>query len=131
MNDTNPERLKWEEEFDCLTKMRQWMMDNRVVSDLELAAVEKDDYATVEESAKPPGTHYLSPIIEERNQVMDMIEEIAGNSNHASELRMLRDRLANLPSVTRRDIHSAAHEALRTLRDEANPSKGSFNPMEK
>jgi pyruvate/2-oxoglutarate/acetoin dehydrogenase E1 component len=66
---------------------------------------------------------YLAPIIEERNQVMDMFDEIAGNSNHASELEKIRERLAGLPSVTRRDIHSAAHEALRVLYDEANPSK--------
>jgi len=31
--------------------------------------------------------------------------------------------LANLPSVARRDVHAAAHEALRILRDESNPSK--------
>jgi pyruvate/2-oxoglutarate/acetoin dehydrogenase E1 component len=68
--------------------------------------------------------HVRARILEERNQVMDILEEIAGNSSHASELRMLKDRLSALPSVARRDIHSAAHEALRLLRDEANPSKG-------
>jgi 2-oxoisovalerate dehydrogenase E1 component len=119
-----PGRLKWEQEFDCLTKMRQWMIDNRIASDFELAAVEKEDYAAVESIRKTAWDAYLSPINEERNQVMDMLDEIAGNSSHASELGMLKDRLAGLPSVTRRDIHIAAHEALRTLRDEENPSKG-------
>jgi pyruvate/2-oxoglutarate/acetoin dehydrogenase E1 component len=38
-------------------------------------------------------------------------------------LNQIKERLANLPSVARRDVHSAAHEALRVLRDEANPSK--------
>jgi pyruvate/2-oxoglutarate/acetoin dehydrogenase E1 component len=52
-----------------------------------------------------------------------MLDEIAGSSSHASELEKIRERLANLPSVARRDIHAAAHEALRVLRDEANPSK--------
>ncbi|MDP1545310.1 MAG: transketolase C-terminal domain-containing protein, partial [Anaerolineales bacterium] len=33
------------------------------------------------------------------------------------------DRLANLPSYTRRDIHTIAHEALRLMRDESHPSK--------
>ncbi|MBI5840641.1 MAG: transketolase [Chloroflexi bacterium] len=119
-----PERLKWEQEFDCVTKMRQWMMDNRIISDLELASVEKEDYTAVESIRKTAWDAYLAPIIEERNQVMDMLDEIAGSSSHASELRMLRERLAGLPSVTRRDVHVAAHEALRILRDEANPSKG-------
>ena len=118
-----PERLKFEEEFDCLTIMRKWMMDNRIISDLELASAEQADYETVEGFRKTAWDNYLSPIIEERNQVMDMIEEIAGTSNHVAELRILKDRLSALPSITRRDIHSAAHEVLRVLRDEAHPTK--------
>ena len=119
-----PERLKWEEEFDGLKKMRKWMTDNRLISSSELDALEKTDYDTVEGFRKAAWDSYLSPITEERNQVMDMLDEIASSSvNHAPELRMLRDRLSSLPSYTRRDIHSTAHEALRLLRNDANPTK--------
>jgi pyruvate/2-oxoglutarate/acetoin dehydrogenase E1 component len=38
-------------------------------------------------------------------------------------LERIKERLAALPAPLRRDVHSAAHEALRILRDEANPSK--------
>jgi pyruvate/2-oxoglutarate/acetoin dehydrogenase E1 component len=93
------------------------------LSESELVSVEKADYEVVEGFRKSAWDAFLSPILDERNQVMDMLDEIAGNSNHSSELRMLKDRLANIPSVARRDIHAAAHEALRILRDEANPSK--------
>ena len=44
----SPERLKWEDEFDCIRKMRAWMIENRIISESELAAVEKEDYETVE-----------------------------------------------------------------------------------
>jgi pyruvate/2-oxoglutarate/acetoin dehydrogenase E1 component/TPP-dependent pyruvate/acetoin dehydrogenase alpha subunit len=119
-----PERLKWEEEFDGLKKMRKWMTDNRLISSSELDALEKADYDTVEGFRKAAWDTYLSPITEERNQVMDMLDEIASSSaNHAPELRMLRDRLSSLPSYTRRDIHSTAHEALRLLRNDTNPTK--------
>ncbi len=29
-----PERLKWEEEFDCVRKMREWMIEQRIMSEL-------------------------------------------------------------------------------------------------
>jgi 2-oxoisovalerate dehydrogenase E1 component len=119
----SPERLKFEEEFDGLHKMREWMLENRLISEPELAAVEKEDYAAVEGIRKLAWDAYLAPILEERGHVMDMLDEIAGSSRHASELNQIKERLANLPSVARRDVHSAAHEALRVLRDEANPSK--------
>ncbi|MBC7875985.1 MAG: transketolase [Anaerolineales bacterium] len=118
------ERLKFEEDFDGLKKMRMWMIENRIMSAPELDSVEKADYETVEGFRKTAWDTYLSPILDERNQVMDMLDEIASTSNHASDLGMLKDRLANLPSITRRDIHSAAHEALRILYREANPTKG-------
>ncbi len=119
----SPERMKFEEEFDCLRKMREWMVENRVISGPELDSLEKEDYNAVEGIRKLAWDAYLAPILEERNQVMDMLDEIAGSSSHASELEKVKERLANLPSVARRDIHAAAHEALRVLRDEANPSR--------
>lgn len=120
----SPERLKWEEEFDGLKKMRQWMIGQRIISGPELDSLEKADHNAVEGFRKAAWDAYLSPITEERAQVMDMLEEIAGSSpSHAAELRMLRDRLSSLPSYTRRDIHTTAHEALRMLRDEGNPTK--------
>jgi pyruvate/2-oxoglutarate/acetoin dehydrogenase E1 component len=117
------ERLKFEEEFDGLHKMRAWMIEQQVISIPELVALEKADYEAVEGIRKMAWDSYLAPIIEERNQVMDMLDEIAGSSMHASELEKIKERLANLPSLARRDIHSATHEALRILRKEMNPSK--------
>ena len=119
----SPERLKWEEEFDCIRKMRAWMIENRVISEPELAAVEKEDYKTVEGIRKAAWEAYLHPILEERTQVMDMLDEIAASSSHASELNDIKERLAASPVQLRRDIHVAAHEALRLLRDESNPTK--------
>ena len=118
-----PERLAWEQEFDCVTRMRNWMIESRVISDVELAAVEEADRASVEGFRKAAWDAYLAPILEERAHVSDMLDEIAGASSHASELADIKERLTGLPSVTRRDVHAAAHEALRILRDESHPSK--------
>ncbi len=118
-----PERLKFEEEYDCLSKMREWILEQRIISTPELDSLEKEDYNAVEGIRKLAWDAYLAPILEERNQVMDMLDEIGGSSSHVSELEKIKERLANLPSATRRDIHSAAHEALRVLRDEGNPIK--------
>ena len=119
----SPKRLQWEEEYDCIRKMREWMIESDVATEPELVAIEKEDHATVEGIRKLAWEAYLAPILEERDQVMDMLDEIAGNSSHASELTQIKERLAALPAPLRRDVHSAAHEALRVLQQEANPSK--------
>src|SRR6266508_3659145 len=118
-----PERLKFEEEYDCVRKLREWIIEKHIATDPELVAVEQEDYEAVEGIRKIAWEAYLAPILEERGQVMDMLDEIAGSSSHASELERIKERLGALPAPLRRDIHSAVHEALRVLRDEAHPSK--------
>ena len=117
------ERLKWEEEYDCIRQMRAWMIRDGVASESELSALEKDDHDFVEGLRRSAWKAYLDPILEERGQVMDMLDEIAGTSSHASELNDIKQALADLPSPFRRDVHAAAHAALRLLRDEAHPAK--------
>ena len=119
----SPERLKWEREFDCIRKMRDWMIETRLVTETEISAWEKEDYETVENIRKTAWAEYLNPILAERGQVMDILDEIAGSSPNASELIDIKEHLASMPVPLRRDIHAAAHEALRVLRTERNPSR--------
>jgi len=119
----SPERLGWEAEFDGIKKMREWMLEQRIISDLELAPLEETDRAAVEGIRKTAWEVYLNPLLEERSQVLDMLEEVAGSSSKGSELNQVKGRLVGLPSVTRRDVHMAVHEALRILRMEKNPVK--------
>ncbi|MEW6084719.1 MAG: thiamine pyrophosphate-dependent enzyme [Chloroflexota bacterium] len=117
------ERLKFEEEFDGIHKMKEWMLEQKIATEKEFKQWESEDYEVVERIRKTAWDAYLNPILEERGHVMDMLDEIAGSSSHADELNQIKERLSALPSVARRDVHSAAHEALRILRDESNPSK--------
>ena len=119
----SPERLKFEEEFDCVRKMKEWMLDQKIAAENDFKKWESEDYGVVENIRRRAWDSYLAPILEERNQVMDMLDEVASTSNQASALRLIRDRLASLPAPFRRDLHTSVHEALRTLRLEANPSK--------
>ncbi len=118
-----PERLAWEAEFDCIRKMREWMIDSDILPESELTALEVRERDRVEGLRKAAWDAYLTPILEERSQVMDMLDEISSTSGNAAELTAIKDRLANLPSLSRRDIHAAAHEALLLLRNEEHPAR--------
>jgi 2-oxoisovalerate dehydrogenase E1 component len=119
----SPERLKWEEQFDCLRKMRAWLLASDLASEKELKAWEEEDYQQVEDIRKAAWEAFLTPILEERQQVLDRLDEVATTSSHAEELKGIRVRLASVPNPIRRDIHVHLHEALRVLRDDSNPSK--------
>ena len=118
-----PERLQWEAKFDCIRKMREWMLETGVTSEAELAAHEQQDREAVEGQRRSAWDAYLQPILEERSQVLDILDEMAGGSSQAEGLRKIRDALAALPTPFRRDTHAAAHASLRLLRTEDLPTK--------
>jgi len=99
------------------------MIEDHLASDQEITSWEKEDYEKVEDIRKTAWEQYLNPILRERSLVMDMLDEIGGSSSHASELNDIKERLAAVPVPLRRDVHAAAHEALRVLRSEEIPSK--------
>ena len=119
----SPERMEFEKEFDCVTRMRRWILETEAASEDELEALEQEDKEAVENIRRSAWDAYLSPILDERSQVMDMLDEIAGSSSQSEALKQIREKLAAMPAPGRRDIHAAAHEALRKLREEGNPSK--------
>ncbi len=118
-----PERLRWEAEFDCVRKMREWITETSIASETEIEALEAEDHETVEDLRKAAWEAYLAPLLEERGQVLDMLDEIGGSTAHAAELTDIKAGLAGLPIPLRRETHAAAHAALRLLRDEDIPSK--------
>ncbi len=118
----SPERLKWEAEHDCLVKMRAWMIENDIASEDELAAWEAEDKQRVENLRKAAWDAYMAPILEERKQVLALMDEFATASPHAAELVRIRNGLFALPTLTRRDIHAAIHETLRIVRHEHSPA---------
>jgi pyruvate/2-oxoglutarate/acetoin dehydrogenase E1 component len=99
------------------------MIEQRLLTDRELAAMEKEEYEAVESARRRAWDAYFAPVLNERNQVADILDEIASHSTHATELWHLREQLAAVAAPWRRDIHITVHEALRILRDEPSPSK--------
>jgi pyruvate/2-oxoglutarate/acetoin dehydrogenase E1 component/TPP-dependent pyruvate/acetoin dehydrogenase alpha subunit len=118
----SPERLKWEQEHDCMLKMRAWLIENDLATEKHLVAWESNDREVVENARKTAWDAYLNPILAERKQLLTILDEIVPLSNHAAELVRLRNGLFTLPNPIRRDMHATVHEALRAVRNDPNPA---------
>ncbi len=115
------DRLAWEQEFDCLRKMRAWMLQNNMLSEAELEACEAQDRDSVENARKAAWEAYTSPILAERRQLLDILDSLVPVSAQAAELARLRNGLFTNPNPFRRDLHTTAHEVLRAVRHDPNP----------
>jgi len=102
------ERLQWETDFDCVKKMREWILTNALANEDELHTIEEAAKEAVKDAKNQAWTDYLNPIKEELAAVTALFEAIGGDEvlTKVTELRAIKEPL-------RRDIHSAAKHVLR------------------
>lgn len=117
------ERLEWEHEFDCIKKFREWILTQGYITSDQLIQYEKEDQRSVEEDRKRAWEAYLNPIRNERSHVAEIMDQLAAGSSHKDALGQIKAKLINIPVPFRRDIVSAAMDALTEIRDEPSPIK--------
>jgi pyruvate/2-oxoglutarate/acetoin dehydrogenase E1 component/TPP-dependent pyruvate/acetoin dehydrogenase alpha subunit len=104
------DRLSWETEYDCILKMRSWMLDSAVATEEEISEVEKNAKVFVRNAQKEAWNEFLDSIKPEQKQVVDLIGEIA---KHQPELAKIAANLASTADAQRREVFAAARKAIR------------------
>ncbi|NIR52330.1 transketolase [candidate division KSB1 bacterium] len=117
------ERLQWENEFDCIRKMREWIIDEGLKTAEEMAEIEAEDIQLVKNIRDKAWETYQTPIRNERDHIVAMIEAMAKKSAHASELQKIERELSDVPNLLRKNLMAAIRETLFTVRKENLPEK--------
>lgn len=117
------ERLRWEDEYDGIRKMREWMIAEGIATNEDLDRYEEEDVKAVANIRDEAWKAYLSPILMERREVADILDEMAKNSAHQENLLHIKNALLAIPNPLRRDIMVAIREALIAAREENNSAK--------
>jgi 2-oxoisovalerate dehydrogenase E1 component len=116
-------RLNWEIEHDCISVFKEWIISNGICSFGELEQIELEERERVEESRKIAWHNYLDPIKMEREQVTNLIQNIAESSPNANELTNLSNQLNNLANPLRRDIQKTIQKVLIISKEDRNSKK--------
>ncbi len=116
------ERLTFEEEFDCILRMRQWIIEQRIAKPGELDQIERNTRKSVENIRTKLWKSFSLPIYKERQEVANIIEEIEAHSAKQAELARLRHKLMEKKSPFRRDNMEAIRDVLLLVRDEKLPA---------
>ncbi|MGB5550241.1 MAG: thiamine pyrophosphate-dependent enzyme [Thermoanaerobaculia bacterium] len=112
------ERLEWEREHDCLARMRQWIVEEKIASHEELSRLEEEDRQLVQELQRRAWESCRRPIEDEKRVLVHLVSELAESSAREAQLEKLLERLDRLGIPLRRDLLAAAHEALVHTRSE-------------
>ena len=117
------ERLAWELEYCCVKKFREWIEANQLATPEELDDLEKEGKKEVNAQKKAAWEAYLNPIKHERDEVVNLIEQISTSSANASFINPLVAALKSNIEPIRKDIISTAKKVMRIVRSEAIPAK--------
>ncbi len=117
------ERLQWEKDFDCIIKMRTWMIEADIIKNDELALLEEEDRNEVERIRKIAWDAYQKPILDERDQVDALLESIGLTSSAQEAINKIRVKLVNRSNALRRDQYTAIHAALRLTRGQSSQAR--------
>jgi len=112
------ERLAWEEEFDPIRKMREWMMNQGIAAAEELDRLEVEERQYVREAQRRAWDAYRAPIELEMKTFVELADAVARQSSRAEELRKITAEVQRAQTPLRRDILRAALDALILVRDE-------------
>ncbi len=99
------ERLEWEKEWDCIKKMKEWLIETGLATVDELSEIEAGAKEHVRESKNKAWEKYQEPIKKQATDAAALIHEIVINDIEVySRLQQLaKDLLANKEPL-RRDV---------------------------
>lgn len=111
-------RLEWEKRYDCNTRFREWILENNIAAEEELAGVEKEIRKKVRLAKKEAWAEFLAPHKEDKKVLVGLLERAAASSSNKSFISRLKNDLIATEEPLKKDLASKGRKALRYLAGE-------------
>lgn len=109
------ERLDWEKEWDCIKKMKEWLIETGLSTAEELTEIEAGAKEHVREGKNKAWEKYQAPIKETAAQAVELIRGLVVNDMEKYNfLQKLANDLQSNREPLRRDIFRAVSLAMET-----------------
>jgi 2-oxoisovalerate dehydrogenase E1 component len=113
------ERLKFEKEFDCILRMREWIIEEGIAGESQVEGWEAADKEAVEAARDLAWEACQAPIRAERDRLVDILARA-----QVPELESIAGNLADSVKVTRATVMAAAKRALAAVRGGDSAARG-------
>ena len=114
----NAARLEWEAEFDCLSKMKTWILDNKIATTEELEVIEESARKEVLEGKKTAWIAFTAPIKSEQQELVTVLNNLADQSENKVFIEKIAKDLTAIKEPIRKDLLITARKVLRMVNRE-------------
>jgi 2-oxoisovalerate dehydrogenase E1 component len=108
-------RLAWEKEFDCIRKMREWMLNEGIGSVDELDSIEKEAKGTARAAKEAAWRSFNEEIQKDQRELSLLLEKGEGEYPELVELVEIRETMDKTLNPLRLDAFKAAKKAVRVM----------------
>tara|TARA_B100000902_G_scaffold237169_1_gene224678 strand:- start:1491 stop:3905 length:2415 start_codon:yes stop_codon:yes gene_type:complete len=110
------ERLKWENDFDCIKKFKEWIIENNIATSEEIEIIDKESLDSVKQQRKEAWNEYQKPIKEELKELVGIFDSISSKLGISEVDNWIKDlNQSALYGLFRRDYLSKARNLLSMI----------------
>jgi len=117
------ERLAWEAEYDCIRKMREWILNEVMILPEEVDAIEKEAKASAKLARDTAWKEFTADIRKDQDKITEILSLAEAQSAQRSVLEEIKLSLTKAINPTRLDTMRAARRALHAMRGEQHDAK--------
>ncbi len=117
------DRLVWETSYDCIIKMREWLITNEIATPEEIATIENQAREDLKRIRSEAWEAFVASMKPDYEQALHLLEVAAHESKRSAEILALRESLSKTLNPIRSDAISTIKKALRLLRDQNTQSR--------
>ena len=108
------QELDWERQFDCIKKMREWMIQKKISDNIQLETIESDAKLKVKNAQVKAWNNYIEVLREEKNALCHIIQSSCDLNSEIENNVFEKLQQENIPN--RKILISSAKKIIREIK---------------
>ena len=126
------DRLKWESDFDCINKFKEWILNfnaggQTIATEEELETIHKEAKNSVRDQKNAAWKAFTEDIKSDLAEALSLMKAVASESPNSVFIQKEVEALEKAFEPIRKDVMTAARKVLRMVREERSASKAALS----
>jgi pyruvate/2-oxoglutarate/acetoin dehydrogenase E1 component/TPP-dependent pyruvate/acetoin dehydrogenase alpha subunit len=125
------ERLEWEKDHDCMSKMKEWILSNDIASEQEIQNIELKATENAKNARNSAWKAFNQDLKKDHDLALQLINEAVSENTSSGEFTKLHEKFTQELFPVRSDTLKAINQSLRILRNTNGELKSKFIDLRK
>ncbi len=109
------DQLNWESKHDCIIKMRNWILEEKIADTNELDEIEENAAKSARGARRKAWDHFLTPLRNKQVEFLKMVDVTTCNCAKTAKIELIKKELERVGEPVRKDIISSGKKILRLI----------------